>query len=292
MQIINHKMVGDGVLRYDMTSKTSGLYATGSPDTIIIHYTAGEDREVAVNVLKDPNVRASAHMVVGLQGEIVQLADLNVITWHAGTSSYVLPTDTTRATFNKYSIGIEISNPGYLTKVGNDFLTWYNKKIPPEIVIEAKHRHPLVCPMTYWYKYPDVQLKRVYEICQAIIKTYPSIKYILGHEEICPTFKTDLGPAFPLEDLRLKMGVWIPPTDRPLIEKPKEIITGWVYADYIEMDNTDSTYDAYVKVEKLNIRTTAQIIDNNLAGKPLKKGDKLKILELVPGWMKVIAERA
>jgi len=287
MQVVNHKLVGEGVLPFDLTKKTSGNYAPGAPDTIIIHYTAGDSTQVAVNVLKDPKVQASAHMVVGLQGEVVQLADLNVITWHAGTSAYSLPTDPKRGTFNKYSIGIEISNPGYLVKRDDKYYTWYNKVVPKELVYEGKHANPITTA-TLWYKYPEVQLKRVFDICKAMIEAYPSIKYILGHDEICPGRKTDPGPAFPLNELRKQMNVWIPGSQTaPKVEpaKPGSLI-GYIAHGYLEMDNSDMEGDAIITATILNLRSSPEINDKNKIAQ-LRKGDKVLIIEDKDNWIKV-----
>lgn len=219
MEIKNHKLVGDNV-SFVATPKTSGEYADGDLDTIIIHYTGGNSLRAAVNTLKNPNIRASAHMVVSREAEVVQMADLNVITWHAGRSGYVFP-DHTKNTFNKHSIGIEISNDGYLTKKGDKYYNAFNQEVASEFVVEAQHRNSDRVSIKYWHTYTDVQIKKVYEICEALIKEYPTIKYILGHEEIAPTRKVDPGPAFPLDDLREKMNVWMPAETPPVPQRTK-----------------------------------------------------------------------
>ena len=181
MKIKNHKLVGTGIT-FDATPKTSGEYKKGSPDTIIIHYTAGNSTKTAVNVLKNPRIRASAHMVIGRDGKIVQLADLNVITWHAGNSSYTFP-DKKRTTFNKYSIGIEIANDGFLIKKNGKFYNWYKKEVAEEFVYEGKHRNYPQTRSKYWHTFTNVQVKKVYDICKEIIKEYPTIKYILERNQ-------------------------------------------------------------------------------------------------------------
>ncbi|MBN2892893.1 MAG: N-acetylmuramoyl-L-alanine amidase [Bacteroidales bacterium] len=218
MEIKKNKLVGDNV-SYAPTTKTSGKYGEGAPDTIIIHYTGGNNLKAAVNWLNKKGVQASAHMVVGREGEVVQMADLNEITWHAGTSGYQFP-DETRTTFNKYSIGIEIANDGYLSKIDTKYINSFKKEVAKEFVFEGEHRNYPRVRAKYWHTYTDEQIKAVYEICAAIIKEYPTIKYILGHEEIAPTRKSDPGPAFPLDDLRKKMKVWIPTKPEP--EKIRE----------------------------------------------------------------------
>lgn len=290
MKVKKHKLVGENV-SFDKTTKTSGEFKENLPDTIIIHYTAGESTDIAVKVLKNPKIKASAHMVVGLEGEVVQLADLNVVTWHAGKSAFKLPSGY-RKSFNRYSIGIEISNPGYLYKnpKGDGYLTWYDKRyqdkgkqvtpIPEDKVFKGKHRnYPNSPRLDTWYKYPDVQLKKVWEICEAIKKEYP-IKYILGHEEIAPGRKSDPGPAFPLEKLREDMGVW-----KVNLSEAQPGTKGWIAKDYVDKINSDDEGDAIVNVEKLNFRDKP---DGEKIALPLTKGDILDILSEQDGWLEVI----
>ncbi len=219
MEVKNHKLVGDKT-SFDPTTKISGKYGPGAPDTIIIHYTAGNSSKTAVRVLKNPKIKASAHMVIGREGEVIQLVDLNVIAWHAGKSGYTFP-DKKRTTFNKYSIGIEIANDGYLKKKNGKFYNWTKKEVAADLAYEGKHRNYPTTRSMYWHSYTDVQIKAVYDVCAAMIKAYPSIKYILGHEEIAPGRKADPGPAFPLDDLRKTMKVWEVGTPAPEPKKEK-----------------------------------------------------------------------
>ena len=171
------------------------------PDAIIIHYTAGASGSATVNLFKSASATTSAHFVVSEDGSITQMVDLNRRAYHAGTSSYG-----GRSGYNGFSIGIEISNPGYLQKIGGKFYTWWeakkeNKTATPESkVYIGKHRNA-VTTMTYWYKYTDEQIAAVKELCRTICKAF-EIKEILGHEEIAPGRKCDPGPAFPLDALR------------------------------------------------------------------------------------------
>ena len=45
MKIKDHKLVGKNI-SFKATTKTSGKFKKGSPDTIIIHYTAGNSAKV------------------------------------------------------------------------------------------------------------------------------------------------------------------------------------------------------------------------------------------------------
>src|SRR5437868_7138213 len=98
MEIVNNLLQGTNV-RFIQTPNTSGAFSNGLPDTIIIHYTAGSSAESSVKTLTTPSAKASAHMVIGRDGSITQLAPFNIVTWHAGESAYG-----TRSGFNKYAI--------------------------------------------------------------------------------------------------------------------------------------------------------------------------------------------
>lgn len=275
MEVKNHKFVGENI-SFDATKKISGKYGSGSPDTIIIHYTAGNSTKTAVSVLKNPKIRASAHMVIGRKGELVQLVDLNVIAWHAGKSGYNFP-DKKRTTFNKYSIGIEIANDGYLKKKDGKLYNWYKKEVPAELAYEGKHRNYPKTRSTFWHTYTDVQIKAVYDACAAMIKAYPSIKYILGHEEIAPGRKSDPGPAFPLDDLRKTMKVWEPgtPTPEPKKEKMPLGTTGTATAKINFRSGPDASAEkiaeALEKEEKVLVLA--------------KSGDWYYVQQEITGWV-------
>jgi len=76
-------------------------------DCVVVHATAGNSLEEAVDVLTDPNLpaRVSAHYVVGKDGTVVQLVPIEERAWHAGASTLK-----GRPGVNAYSIGIEIVN--------------------------------------------------------------------------------------------------------------------------------------------------------------------------------------
>jgi N-acetylmuramoyl-L-alanine amidase len=148
-----------------------------------------------VQTLTNPEVKASAHLVVGRQGEIYQLVPFDTVAWHAGRSSWQ-----GRSGYNKYAIGIEIDNAGRLEPNGNGgFVSWFNKLYQAEEVIEATHRNET--RSTFWHRYTEPQIEGVFELCRLLSRTYP-IREILGHEEIAPQRKIDPGPAFPLDRLR------------------------------------------------------------------------------------------
>ena len=85
MQINNHLLVGEGI-KIDLTKKNTTKFGENLPDTIVIHYTAGSSFQSSVNTLKNPFWPASAHVVVGKDGELAQLVSFDTQAWHAGKS--------------------------------------------------------------------------------------------------------------------------------------------------------------------------------------------------------------
>ena len=75
---------------------------------IIVHYTGMKKETEAIKRLKDPKSKVSSHYFIKNNGEILRLVPDLYIAWHAGRSSWKK-----LKSLNKYSIGIEISNPGH-----------------------------------------------------------------------------------------------------------------------------------------------------------------------------------
>ncbi|MFZ6011276.1 MAG: N-acetylmuramoyl-L-alanine amidase [Bacteroidota bacterium] len=239
------------------TAKFEDIDNAKMPDTIVIHYTAGRDAETSAKYLADPKVEASAHLVIGRDGTIFQLASFKHITWHAGVSHYQ-----DRKGLNKYSIGIELDNAGPLIKTGNVYKSWFGGTYSEDQVVFATHRNEN--QPRYWHTYTEVQISVCEEICRALIEKY-GITKILGHEEISVGRKTDPGPAFQLDRFREHLLSHNRKTDD---EKSVSFKEGMVITD------------------KLNIRADAGA-NFPLVAMPLKEGHDVEVLEEANGWYKV-----
>ena len=75
---------------------------------IIFHYTGMKKEIDAINLLTDKKSKVSCHYFIKQNGEILTLVPDLYMAWHAGVSSWKK-----YKSINKYSIGIEISNPGH-----------------------------------------------------------------------------------------------------------------------------------------------------------------------------------
>ncbi|MDV3457012.1 N-acetylmuramoyl-L-alanine amidase [Sphingomonas sp. HF-S4] len=98
---------------------TSGLSINDAPSPnfdarelpvsmIVLHYTGMESGKAAIDRLRDPEAKVSAHYLVDEDGTILKLVDERHRAWHAGRSHWRGVTD-----INSASIGIEIVNPGH-----------------------------------------------------------------------------------------------------------------------------------------------------------------------------------
>lgn len=84
LKIENHRLVGD-LLSHRNTPDCGVM----SRSYLIMHHTAGRSVEASVASLctRKAQGNAAAH-IVRRDGEIVQLAPFNVVTWHAGVSQW------------------------------------------------------------------------------------------------------------------------------------------------------------------------------------------------------------
>ena len=139
---------------------------------IIIHYTGMKKESEAIERLTNINSKVSSHYLIKNNGEIVVMVPNLYEAWHAGISSWK-----NFKSLNKYSIGIEISNPGH----------------------DYKYK-----------KFSKKQIQSLKSLCKFLIKKYKiNKKNILGHSDIAFSRKKDPGEKFPWKYLaKLGVGSW------------------------------------------------------------------------------------
>ena len=184
--IVNHRLVGGGVIHVVCEKNRRGL---GEPDMIILHYTGGTSAMSSAKFLVRPDVKASAHVVIGRDGQVIQLVPFNIEAWHAGKSSYG-----GRCELNHYSIGIELDNLGQLRLEGGKFVAECGREVPVKEVYTEDSGEML----TYWHDYTDVQMQELNEVCGLLVDAYP-IGDIVGHSDVTSR-KVDPGPALRVAD--------------------------------------------------------------------------------------------
>lgn len=99
-------------LNYDTLSITDEWVGTTNfsirkPNYVIIHHTAQDSLEQTINTFTLSRTQVSSHYVVGRDGEIVQMLNDYLRSWHAGRGRWGNDTD-----LNSASIGIELDNNG------------------------------------------------------------------------------------------------------------------------------------------------------------------------------------
>ena len=139
---------------------------------IIFHYTGMKNERDAIKRLTDSKSKVSSHYFIKNNGSIITLVPELYVSWHAGISSWK-----NYKSINKYSIGIEISNPGH----GNKYK-----------------------------KFSKKQIRSILKLSKFLIKKYKiKDKFILGHSDIAPFRKKDPGEKFPWRYLsKNKVGLW------------------------------------------------------------------------------------
>ena len=139
---------------------------------IIIHYTGMKNELLALNKLTDYKSKVSAHYFIKKNGKILNLVPDLYEAWHAGISNWK-----NIQSLNRYSIGIEIQNPGH------------------ENIYE---------------KFSGKQINSVKKLLRFLtVKYRVNRKNILGHSDIAPNRKKDPGEKFPWKELaKLKLAQW------------------------------------------------------------------------------------
>ncbi|SFC47971.1 N-acetylmuramoyl-L-alanine amidase [Tropicimonas isoalkanivorans] len=77
------------------------------PDLVVLHFTAMDTAEAALERLCDPEAEVSCHYLIGRDGRCWHLVEEAERAWHAGAGSWGGRDDV-----NSHSIGIELDNRG------------------------------------------------------------------------------------------------------------------------------------------------------------------------------------
>lgn len=197
MKITKHRLEADGSAFKVGYAASPNKGAVIAPKYLIIHFTAGSSTASSIAWFKNPQAKASAHLVIDrASGAITQMVDFNVTAWHAGKSKWK-----TVNGLNACSIGIELDNAGQMTKSGEQFLSWFKKPYPADDIftaVDAKGKE------TYWHEYSEAQMAALLEAAAALHAAY-NFADILGHSDIAPGRKTDPGPAFPMASFKSRI---------------------------------------------------------------------------------------
>lgn len=169
-----------------------------APSIVIIHDTASSlTPGNAAGYLRDNDAGVSVHFVIERNGEIEQQVRTDRRANHAGKSEYH-----GRKWCNGFSIGVELVNPGRMTKGRNGFaVAWFGKAFDIEAsgiqeIETAAHGHG------FWMPYTEPQIAALLRLLEALFRDVPSLRDITTHWYVSPGRKVDTNPLFPLENIR------------------------------------------------------------------------------------------
>lgn len=217
-------------------------------EAVVLHFTVGGSAELSArymaNRTTDNNGKvlragASAHFVVGRDGDVWQLLPLSDRAWHAGSST--TPSRWRGLQPNPRSIGIELANLGPLFQRGDRWVDYYGRRydgplhanpIPlapkgaDDLASELLHQwcahvgvgtpdagtddHPF--EGVAWEPYAGPQLDTLRWLLETLADFYPVLREddaepgqahrICAHSDCDPWRKLDTGPALDIAQLR------------------------------------------------------------------------------------------
>ena len=138
---------------------------------VVLHYTGMQTAEAAIDRLRDPAAKVSAHYLIAEDGQVLRMVAEEKRAWHAGKSRWRGIEDV-----NSASIGIEIVNPGH----------------------EWGYR-----------PFPDAQIEALLPLVADIKERHGITRgNIVGHSDVAPVRKRDPGELFPWHRLaRLRLAL-------------------------------------------------------------------------------------
>jgi N-acetylmuramoyl-L-alanine amidase len=188
MQVVDHRLKPGW---YKASPHHGG--ALEAPSLLVMHFTvSGAGAKGVADYFVSPAANASAHLVVGRDGDIRQVVPFNIKAWHAGRSVW-----RGRPNCNDYAIGIEIDNWGRLMRTADGQVRSSTSRIlDPSQAVELTHKNET--RPSLWEVYGEAQMSALVAVTQAILEAYPTLTEIVGHDDISPGRKSDPGPAFPM----------------------------------------------------------------------------------------------
>jgi N-acetylmuramoyl-L-alanine amidase len=253
MRIVDHRLVLDGApVDFRPTPNKGG---TLQPRFLVMHYTAGRSAEGSADWLCNPLARASAHLVIGKDGRIIQLLPFNVVAWHAGVSHWH-DGRTRLQGLNQHSIGIELDNPGRLVRQGARWRSLFLGTVYDDVdVMEAVHKNEF--RSAGWHIYPSDQLEVAFSVAASLVREY-RLEDVIGHDDIAPDRKSDPGPAFPMDSFRSRL-----------------------------FGRTDDGNDIWETTTTVNVRLGPGTQFSVLAPSPVPPGTRVRVLGTDGSWRRV-----
>ncbi len=140
---------------------------------VVLHYTGMKTGQAALDRLRDPDAKVSAHYLIEEDGTLFRLVHEAERAWHAGVAQWQ-----GRSDVNAMSVGIEIVNPGH----------------------EFGYRD-----------FPAAQIDALIPLLRDILRRHDiPAERVVGHSDVAPDRKDDPGELFPWGRLA-EEGLALPP---------------------------------------------------------------------------------
>lgn len=166
--------------------------ALRNPSLIVMHYSVSDNMAGTLSWLRNQKSKASYHALVDRDGTVEYLVPLDRVAWHAGKSSWG-----GRPGVNSFSLGICCINWGPLKRSPDGIFTPVagTKVIAPEDVFTGRHKNGQT-RYAHWQRFPEPQIAAVDALIAELFQKFPSLREVVGHDDVAPGRKTDPGPAF------------------------------------------------------------------------------------------------
>lgn len=195
MRIEHHRLSGAG---YEEAQHIGGVI---TPALLVKHDTASRlSRGNAAAYLARNSAKVSVHFVIERDGTVTQQVPTNRRANHAGTSSFH-----GRAGCNDFSVGVEIVNPGIMTRASaSEARAWYGElfdiaQYGIQEVETREHGRGL------WMPYTEAQIEADLALSEALFRDIPSLQDMRTHWYVSPGRKIDTNPLYPLEHIRARV---------------------------------------------------------------------------------------
>ena len=189
------------------------------PDMVVLHHTAMETAEAAIDRLCDSATEVSAHYVIAEDGSVTQLVADADRAWHAGAGQWGSVTDV-----NSHSVGFELANKG------------------PDSDAPA---------------FPDAQMVALErELARVMADFNIPPERVIGHSDMAPCRKFDPGPFFDWKRLADKgLSVWVNSAAPPTIDlHPSAFRTAAFCFGYRPTDYSDESWQIVLDAFRLRFR--------------------------------------
>jgi N-acetylmuramoyl-L-alanine amidase len=259
MNLDKHHLVNETTGEPPVIFKESPNHGgTFKPLFLVMHYTAGHTAQSSADWLCNSAAKASAHVVIGKDGAIIQLVPFNIVAWHAGISRWK-DEGVEYVGMNNYAIGIEFDNPGRLVRAGAN---WRSLSLginyPDDEVIEATHKSET--KPSGWHVYPQAQLETALSVASMLFEAY-DLNDVVGHDDVAPMRKFDPGPAFPMTSFRARL--------------------------LGRSDNGPEVSPRFTTITALNIRVGPGVQYSTVIPRPLPPGTVVTAIASDGGWRQV-----